>query len=92
MEQKNQILEELSTTDSLTGLHNRRHLQHLPCGEMERYSRIPTPFSILMMDIDHFKKINDGFGHNSDDAVLVGIASIFRGCIRKTDAIARWGG
>lgn len=92
LEVQNQVLAALSTTDSLTGLFNRRHFHQVLTYEMDRFARTATPFSLIMLDIDHFKSINDTFGHNAGDVVLADIAYIFRDCIRKTDTFARWGG
>ena len=89
---KNKILEELAITDPLTGLYNRRYFQHVLCNEMDRFGRTPTPFSLLMFDIDHFKQINDSFGHHAGDVVLSDLVNLIQQCIRKTDIFARWGG
>jgi len=81
-----------SETDSLTGVANRRRF--LQALEMEclRYARGHLPFSVLMIDLDHFKKINDRFGHPAGDAVLRAIAEGMLGSLRKTDLLARFGG
>jgi len=85
-------LERLSTTDSLTGLGNRRHLMTLLAGEVERAKRAIRPFSILMLDVDHFKKYNDTHGHQAGDDVLARVGMVLRDSIRPYDGAARYGG
>ena len=85
-------LERLSTTDSLTGLGNRRHLMNLLPQEIERVRRSAQRFSILMLDVDHFKKYNDDHGHQAGDAVLAGVGKVLRESIRPYDCAARYGG
>ena len=85
-------LERLSTTDTLTGLSNRRHLMDLLAQEIERAKRADKPFSILMLDVDHFKKYNDNHGHQAGDEVLARIGTVLRNSIRPYDCAARYGG
>ena len=85
-------LERLSTTDTLTGLSNRRHLMNLLTQEIERAKRADRPFSILMLDVDHFKKYNDTHGHQAGDEVLARIGTVLRNSIRPYDCAARYGG
>jgi len=85
-------LERLSTTDTLTGLGNRRHLMNLLTHEIERAKRAGQPFSILMLDVDHFKIYNDNYGHQAGDEVLARISMILRDSIRPYDCAARYGG
>jgi diguanylate cyclase (GGDEF)-like protein len=85
-------LERLSTTDSLTGLSNRRHLMNLLTHEMERAKRARQPFSILMLDVDHFKKYNDKHGHQAGDEVLARVSAVLRDSIRPYDCAVRYGG
>ena len=85
-------LEKLSTVDSLTGLFNRKRLMETFALHMERYHRHQTPFSILMADLDHFKQVNDNYGHLAGDAVLVRIGKIFNGTLRSIDTAGRYGG
>jgi diguanylate cyclase (GGDEF)-like protein len=85
-------LERLSTTDTLTGLSNRRHLMNLLTQEIERAKRANRPFSILMLDVDHFKKYNDTHGHQAGDEVLARIGTVLRNSIRPYDCAARYGG
>lgn len=85
-------LERLSTTDILTGLGNRRHLMNLLPQEIDRARRSAQPFSILMLDVDHFKKYNDDHGHQAGDDVLAGVGKVLRESIRPYDCAARYGG
>lgn len=89
---KNKMLEKLSTTDSLTGLYNRLKIDELlevTLYAAQRYKRV---FSLIMIDIDHFKAVNDGFGHLVGDKVLKQLAEVLRSQVRKTDHLGRWGG
>ena len=88
----NAQLERLATTDALTGLHNRRYLQRSLDFELARAQRAEHPFCLLMMDIDHFKRVNDTWGHAVGDRVLVRVAEILQEKLRTTDLRARWGG
>ncbi|MGB5081352.1 MAG: diguanylate cyclase [Burkholderiales bacterium] len=85
-------LERLSTTDTLTGLSNRRHLMNLLTHEIERAKRADQPFSILMLDVDHFKKYNDRYGHQAGDEVLARVSAVLRKSIRPYDCAVRYGG
>lgn len=85
-------LERLSSTDGLTGLSNRRHLMTTLDGELERARRGPQPFSVLMLDVDQFKKYNDEHGHQAGDEVLVRLGAVLRENIRAYDCAARYGG
>ncbi|MBK1673925.1 hypothetical protein CKO35_11530 [Ectothiorhodospira shaposhnikovii] len=90
-----EVLEEvqrLARTDPLTGLSNRRWMQECLAREAARRQRTPTPLSIILMDVDHFKMINDRFGHDMGDKVLRRLADTFRETVRCKDVIARWGG
>ncbi|MDM8550179.1 GGDEF domain-containing protein [Desulfobacterales bacterium HSG2] len=79
-------------TDRLTGLHNRRKFDEMIKIEKERATRYNIPFSIVFIDIDHFKKINDTYGHDVGDQVLIEISSVLKSRIRITDWAFRWGG
>lgn len=85
-------LEELATTDVLTGTYNRRKFNELILAEIERVRRYGHPLSLLVVDIDHFKRINDTYGHEAGDEVLIVLAGLIRAGIRATDSLARWGG
>lgn len=85
-------LEVLATTDSLTQVANRRYFFEIGINEINRSMRYNRPFSILMMDIDHFKDINDKYGHASGDAILVELAATCKMTLRDVDKIGRLGG
>lgn len=87
----NQIVT-LAETDPLTGLYNRRKFTELAEIEINRSKRFNHPFILIMMDIDHFKLVNDTHGHDAGDAALQQLAQILRDNLRKVDAVARWGG
>lgn len=85
-------VETLAITDPLTELFNRRHFEATIEKEFNRTVRYKSPTSCLMIDIDHFKSINDEYGHRTGDMVIREIAKIIKDCLRKVDTIARWGG
>ncbi len=85
-------VEELSLTDPLTLLANRRRLDMAIQNELSRAQRYGKPLSLIMADIDHFKRINDSCGHDAGDLVLCNFASILREKIRQNDIAGRWGG
>ena len=92
LRQKNIELHQISITDSLTGLYNRKHLMETLDKEVTRSERYSHPFSLLVIDIDHFKKYNDTYGHLAGDEVLRRLASVFKKTIRSSDYAARYGG
>ena len=85
-------LKRLVVTDDLTGIFNRRKLEEIMQFEMERSSRLKKPLSMLMIDIDHFKKVNDVYGHDVGDEVLASLAKLISKGLRKTDYFFRFGG
>ncbi|MEI6874008.1 MAG: diguanylate cyclase [Spirochaetota bacterium] len=85
-------MELMSRTDVLTSLSNRRDMIDRLEVELARATRQQGRFSVIMFDIDDFKQVNDRFGHEAGDAVLVGIAGIFRSLLRRADLACRWGG
>jgi diguanylate cyclase (GGDEF)-like protein len=85
-------VERLSVTDGLTGLFNRRHFSERIEEEFSKASRYQTPLSVLIMDVDHFKRVNDTYGHQVGDIVLIAVAQILRQSVRETDLIGRYGG
>jgi len=85
-------LERLSETDKLTGLYNRRQLDMLLTKEFNMYQRSQHPLTLVLCDIDHFKRINDKFGHLTGDIILQEIAETLRLNMRSTDMCGRWGG
>ena len=84
--------ERLATTDGLTGLLNRRTFNAQLEARLREAQRYRKPLSLLLLDIDHFKKVNDGFGHPAGDAVLRGVARVVQTQARGTDMVARYGG
>jgi diguanylate cyclase (GGDEF)-like protein len=93
--QKQQAFEEiksLSIRDPLTGLYNRRYLNEILISEMDRAFRLCRPLSILLIDIDYFKAVNDRFGHIMGDQVLTGLARLFGLMMRPYDTVTRYGG
>jgi diguanylate cyclase (GGDEF)-like protein len=87
-----QELERLATTDGMTGVYNRRHFLTLADREWERARRHGRPLAFLMIDIDCFKSINDSFGHQAGDEMIVHLANLARDCKRDCDVLARIGG
>lgn len=85
-------LRRLSSTDGLTGLYNRRFLDQTLAGEIERSNRYKIPLSILMFDVDHFKRFNDTYGHDQGDRVLKAISREMQQTFRKVDFSCRYGG
>ncbi len=85
-------MEKLSVTDPLTGLYNRLRLDAVFRKELERCERYGCPLSVILIDVDGFKSINDSYGHQTGDVVLREAADVLRKNIRKTDTIGRWGG
>lgn len=85
-------LHELATTDSLTGLMNRRSLLAVLEAEQARRQRQPHDVAIILVDIDHFKKLNDTFGHNMGDWALQAVSEVLKRGVREMDFVARWGG
>lgn len=92
LEQKNRLLQEISITDKLTGLFNRVKTDETLQTNIVMFERYGNTFSIIILDVDHFKKINDNHGHSVGDSVLKEFASILKQHIRSTDIIGRWGG
>ncbi len=82
----------LAVTDGLTGLYNHRYFQEQMIGQIQNYQRYETPFSLILIDIDFFKKFNDKYGHQSGDAVLKQVALMIKSCVRSTDISCRYGG
>jgi len=97
-EQKRELTEALdriqylASRDGLTGLMNRRHIGELLAREGQRHRRFASRLSVAMFDLDHFKRINDQYGHSCGDEVLCAFAEAAQRSIRGCDAIARWGG
>ncbi len=92
IEEKNKELEKLAITDKLTDLYNRRKLEELIQNEIHRCERFGRSFGLAIIDIDHFKKVNDTYGHQIGDKVLIEIANILKSYLRRTDFVGRFGG
>lgn len=87
-----EILERLAITDRLTGLYNRRKLDDVMAYERERSLRSRQAFGVVIIDLDHFKSVNDQHGHPAGDQVLVELACLLKASIRRIDTVGRWGG
>ncbi|MDQ6963750.1 MAG: diguanylate cyclase [Mariprofundales bacterium] len=85
-------MQQQAQTDDLTGLMNRRHFRPLAEAEMRRALRHSVALSIMMLDIDHFKKVNDHYGHQVGDSVLRAVAQKLKQELREQDLLCRWGG
>jgi diguanylate cyclase (GGDEF)-like protein len=92
MDRAERLLVEMATTDFLTGLYNRREQARRLEEELSRSDRSARPLSVLMIDIDHFKKVNDTFGHEAGDLVLKTVARMLRDTMRDFDLVSRHGG
>jgi diguanylate cyclase (GGDEF)-like protein len=92
LREMNTQLEALAVTDVLTGLSNRRRLMTRLDEEVARARRYKTPLSVVMIDIDHFKQVNDTYGHAMGDEVLRNIGTMLKANVRNTDLAARYGG
>jgi diguanylate cyclase (GGDEF)-like protein len=85
-------IQDLAMRDELTGLFNRRHMLELLNNEKHRSIRAERSFCIALIDVDHFKAVNDTHGHGVGDEVLSSVAEVISGGLRETDVVARWGG
>jgi diguanylate cyclase (GGDEF)-like protein len=92
LDQKRRALVSLVRTDVLTGLYNRRYFEERMAVEFARSQRYRVPLSCLMLDVDHFKRVNDTYGHPFGDRVLMEIAKVTKQTLRDVDLIARYGG
>ncbi len=92
LQRANEVLEQLSITDGLTKLHNHRYFQDSLTREIKRVTRNREPLSVLLIDIDDFKRLNDRLGHASGDELLIGLARILNDATRESDLAARYGG
>jgi diguanylate cyclase (GGDEF)-like protein len=92
LEEAHRQVLQVSRKDQLTGLYNRTAISELFKAEIERSRRYDQPLAAIMMDIDHFKRVNDRYGHDAGDRVLAKIGSILSFNLRKPDAVGRWGG
>ncbi len=92
LQKANMALSLLSVTDHLTGVYNRQYLDQRLEEELSRITRHPAPLSLVMMDLDHFKHVNDDYGHLIGDKVLIQATQVIQNRVRKTDVFGRWGG
>ena len=92
LEVANKELQRLARTDPLTGIWNRRHFEEALTAEIERARRYAVPVSLVVFDVDHFKSINDQYGHSAGDDILVQLACLVGAHLRVVDLLARWGG
>lgn len=92
IKQQDTQLAKMASTDPLTGLANRREVRARALLELDRVAREGLPLSLLMLDLDHFKSVNDRWGHAAGDAVLRTVASVFRDELRRIDLPGRYGG
>jgi len=92
LEIKNRTLSKLSNIDHLTKVHNRRSIERVLSKELNRAKRYNKPLSVIILDLDDFKKVNDVYGHNAGDKVLKNTAKIISDMIRESDYLGRWGG
>ncbi len=83
---------DVSSRDALTGLANRRQFEIAIAREVDRVARAGEPALLLVLDIDHFKKVNDLYGHDAGDAVIQSVANVLQDCVRPMDTVARIGG
>ena len=83
---------QLSSRDALTGLANRRQFESVLARELDRVARAGEPALLLLLDIDHFKRVNDSHGHGAGDLVLKAVADALQHCVRPMDTVARIGG
>lgn len=87
-----QRVQELASRDALTGLYNRRHMQDKLVDSMKRYERYGERFTLVLIDLDHFKRINDQHGHRIGDEALMSFAAAATLALRESDTVGRWGG
>jgi diguanylate cyclase (GGDEF)-like protein len=92
LEAKNRELQHLSTTDPLTQTANRRQIDRRLAEEIERSRRHGRPCTVILMDVDRFKQVNDRLGHQAGDLVIVEVAEVARRVQRLSDVLGRWGG
>ena len=92
LEHKNKEYETMASTDSLTGLYNRRKFSELYLSSYKAMTQRHNEMSIIMLDIDFFKKVNDTYGHNAGDKVLIQISHVLLKTLRNIDIVCRWGG
>ncbi len=92
LEKRTKELDRISHTDALTGISNRLRLDETITNEVNRFKRYKDPFSVIILDIDYFKKVNDTYGHPIGDRVLIELCRLIKANLRSTDIFGRWGG
>ncbi|MBV2131703.1 transporter substrate-binding domain-containing protein [Pseudomonas sp. MAP12] len=92
LEKQNQQLARVSVTDHLTGVFNRVRLDQVLADSLSEAVRSGKEFAVIILDLDYFKRVNDTFGHQGGDRVLVAVVNLLSQCIRKADVLGRWGG
>jgi len=92
LRRRNDELDQMSRVDALTGLFNRRHLEEHLARLAEDARRSGTPLAVVVIDVDHFKRVNDTYGHGGGDVVLRRVADCLRGATRGDEIVGRWGG
>lgn len=92
LQKQTEVFRKLATIDRLTGVNNRAYFDEYLGNHIEEFKRYNKYFSIILFDIDHFKNINDDFGHDTGDDVLIRLTSLVKKTLRKSDIFARWGG
>ena len=92
LQEQYKIVEQLSVTDKLTGLYNRNKLDATFEAEVARADRTGKPLAMIILDVDHFKMVNDTYGHHVGDITLQTVAERLKNTVRQTDIIGRWGG
>ncbi|MBI4263585.1 MAG: GGDEF domain-containing protein [Acidobacteria bacterium] len=88
----NEEVKRLAITDPLTGCHNRRFFDEIERREMQRHKRYGAPISVVFVDVNHFKRLNDTMGHDTGDAILRMLGTLLRRQVRESDYVIRWGG
>ena len=92
LEDAHDEVKRLAITDPLTGCHNRRFFDEIERREMQRHRRYGAPISIVFVDVNHFKRLNDTMGHDTGDAILRTLGTLLRKQVRESDYVIRWGG
>ncbi len=92
LEAKNNFLKKMITIDGLTGLYNHKYVYDILESEYKKAIRYKKPLTVIMIDIDHFKNINDNYGHQIGDQILISVAKILKQMVRETDVVGRCGG
>ena len=92
LEQLNERLKQLTVTDDLTGVYNHRHFRQILEDELDRAKRYQFSVSLLMIDVDYFKAINDTYGHLIGDKALIAVAQALKSSMRRADSVCRYGG